>query len=54
MMTKPKANNPFPWILFLVLVVSVVVFWVLPNQHPPTEIYLNYHPATKNQAKNAP
>jgi hypothetical protein len=54
MMTKPKPNSPFPWIVFLLLVVSFVVFWILPNQRPPGDIYLNYHPATKKSANNAP
>lgn len=48
-MTKPRSTSPLPWILFLLLVLSIVAFWILPNQRPASDIRLNYR-----SAENAP
>ena len=37
-----KKSDPFPWVLWLVLLGSIYLFWVLPHQLPKAPVKVEY------------
>jgi hypothetical protein len=50
---KAKPKRRFPWVLFLLLLASVYVFWILPLQIGPRPVHVQFVPDTKAGATKA-
>lgn len=51
LVARPREGQrkaPFPWLLLLLLIATVVLFWVLPYQMGPAPVEVDWEPSPAN------